>query len=166
MATVMKKTDPKERIRIGDVLMISPETQKVTKAFRDRQGINERLVIGVCTDSNNYSQTPLYLYGGDAKTEHKMLAFADSTRGGIIRLHGGDSHERAKNVVTIESTGRQLVNIASLAELGDRLTISRYRGKAEAIDILNNNSFSRRSIGTVAKFTNSKKQVLCKLDIE
>lgn len=168
MATIQRKVSPNEVIEVGDVLMISPETQNVSRAYKDKEGLNERLVIGVCTGSNNTVPLPLKIFGGNSKSP----GLVDTINGGdsiisVIPLYCGDSQERARAIVFIETAGKQLVNVAHHVDLGDDLTLSRlHKGKAEAVDITNANRFTSRTFAKVIKYTENKEQVLCLLDIE
>lgn len=169
MATINRKIDPNEEINIGDVLMVSPDTQRVTKAIKDKGGINDRLIVGVCTASDNSTPMPSEMNGGNSrisKTKRIMLSGGNSNQN-VITFKGGNSNLRPREIVTTETCGAQIVNINHYADLGDKLVLSGLgSGKAEAIDILNYNKFNSRTIGKVIKFTENKGQVVCLLNIE
>lgn len=168
MATIHRKANLNEIIEVGDVLMVSPENQCVTKAFRDSNGINERLVVGVCSGSDNKTKMPIRIIGGKSvMPELHTLINGGNSSVNVIPLKCGDSKERPRLIVSIETSGKQLVNVAHNVDIGDSLTICRkHKGKAEAVDLLNHNRFTNRTIGKVIRYTNNKNQVMCLLDIE
>lgn len=170
MATIQRKVSPNEIIEIGDVLMISPDNQCVSRAYKDEEGINERLVIGVCTGSDNTIPKPIRFIGGDSSVKEPnktVLINGGNSIISVIPLNFGSSEERPREVVIIETSGKQIVNVTHYPDVGDSLTLSRlHKGKAEAVDILNSNRFSSRTFAKVIKHTKNKEQVLCLLDIE
>lgn len=170
MPIILRKQDPNEEILVGDVIMVSPETQNVTRAINDKTELNSRLVVGVCIESDNNTPLPQYIDGGNSKIESNIVTIngGDSTDNKIkLPINGGNSELRKREVVSVESNGIQVVNVVHHVDLGDKLTISRlHSGKAESIDTLNYNKFCSRTIGKVIKYTTNKEQVVCLLDIE
>lgn len=169
MAVIFRKADPKEDIAVGDVMMISPENQLVTRAIRDRWGLNERLVIGVCTNSDNESSLPFVIDGGSAKEDNPtrpVVNGSNSSKSNLLLINGGSSILRPRKVITLETSGVHAVNIAHHVGLGDRLTISRHIGKAQSMETFGIDGFDTRSIGKAIKYTNDREQVLCLLNIE
>lgn len=167
MAVLYKKVDPKEQIKVGDVMMISPETQLVTRAFRDKWGLNERLVIGVCSDADNESLLPFVIKGGVAKENKSIRPIINggSSQGNMLFIYGGDSSARPRKVISVETSGVQVVNVAHHVDLGDKLVISHHIGKAQSKDIFSD-GFETRSIGKAIKYTDNREQVVCLLNIE
>lgn len=167
MSTKYRKSDVTENIEVGDIVMLSPENQRVTRAFADKQGINERLVIGVCVESDNTTPMPPVVNGGVAKVSNTKTQIIDgNSKKGLI-LNGGNSSIRPREVIRVESGNTQVVNVVHHVDLGDRLTLSRqHPGKAESVDIGNVNRFDNRNIGKAIKYTGSKDKVVCLLNIE
>lgn len=168
MAVIYKKVDPKEKIAIGDVMMISPENQLITRAVRDKWGLNERLVVGVCTNSDNKSLLPFVIDGGVAKELKSIRPIINggNSQGNMLVINGGGSKLRPRKVITVETSGVQIVNVAHHVDLGDRLTISKHVGKAQSMETFGLDGFDTRSIGKAIKYTDNREQVLCLLNIE
>lgn len=151
MSIKYKKVNPSEFIDIGDILMVSPKNQRVTKAIRDRHGINERLVVGVVTKSDNTTPMPILVDGGLSKSTERVIICGGNSKISIIPLIGGSSKSNPREFVEIETNGIETVGIDDKrVAIGDKLTISRFTaGKAERRKISNTNPSGGRSIGKV-----------------
>lgn len=170
MSTQYKKQNPTEEITAGQILMISPKTQKVTKAIRDYQGINERLVIGIVTGSDNSTLLPLKIDGGSSKAGDKSLIYGGSSEISVIPILGGMSNIVTREYVEVASSGVEIVKIDipphTKVRVGDKLTISRKTaGNAEVMRVTNNHPFGNRSIGKVIEIINEE-QVKVLINIE
>lgn len=167
MSVVYRKKDISEEIEIGDIIMISPEDQRVTRAVADKKKLNERLVIGVCTESDNKTPIPHLLSGGSAKISNVKIPVVDGNSKTSLILDGGNSTIRPRETITVEANSSQVVNVVHHVDLGDKLTLSRnHPGKAEAVDIGNTNRFDNRNIGKAIKYTADSNKVVCLLNIE
>ena len=151
MAVRYRKVNPSEVIDVGDILMISPENQRVTKAIRDRHGINERLVIGVVTKSDNTTPMPILIDGGFSKDVGRAIIGNGNSEICILSIDGGNSELNSREYVDIISSGTTKVGIDDkIVHIGDKLTISRFtEGKAERRKISNTDPSGGRSIGKV-----------------
>ena len=151
MAVRYRKVNPSEVIDVGDILMISPENQRVTKAIRDRHGINERLVIGVVTKSDNTTLMPILIDGGFSKDVDRAIIGNGNSEICILSIDGGNSELNSREYVDIISSGTTKVGIDDkIVHIGDKLTISRFTaGKAERRKISNTDPSGGRSIGKV-----------------
>lgn len=151
MAVRYRKVNPSEVIDVGDILMISPENQRVTKAIRDRHGINERLVIGVVTKSDNTTPMPILIDGGFSKDVDRAIIGNGNSEICILSIDGGNSELNSREYVDIISSGTTKVGIDDkIVHIGDKLTISRFTaGKAERRKISNTDPSGGRSIGKV-----------------
>lgn len=167
MPVVYRKKDVTENIEIGDIIMISPENQRATRAVADKQGINNRLVVGICIESDNKSPIPRFLNGGSAKTSQTKIPVIDGNAKTSLKLDGGNGSIRPREIVSVESGSTQVVNVVHHVDLGDKITLSKaHPGKAEAVDICNTNRFDTRNIGKVIKYTIDREKVVCLLNIE
>lgn len=168
---VYHKLDVNEIIEVGDVVMLDPATNTVTRAVADDYGefiLNARMIIGVVTFSDNYSKVPIVMDGGRAKvsgTEIEVDCGTSEAKPEFILLEGGTSEQNMRELVQLAYAGEVPVNICGYVQLGDRLTISHDAGKAKSIDYIDNDYFKSRSIGKVIKFIN-KYQAKVLLDIE
>lgn len=151
MTVQYKKVNPSEVIDVGDILMISPENQRVTKAIRDRYGINERLVIGVVTKSDNTTPMPILVDGGSSKNTERAIVGNGNSEICILSIDGGNSEVNTREYVDVISSGATKVGVDDrIVHIGDKLTISRFTaGKAERRKISNTNPTGGRSIGKV-----------------
>lgn len=151
MAVRYRKVNPSEVIDVGDILMISPENQRVTKAIRDGHGINERLVIGVVTKSDNTTPMPILIDGGFSKDVDRAIIGNGNSEICILSIDGGNSELNSREYVDIISSGTTKVGIDDkIVHIGDKLTISRFTaGKAERRKISNTDPSGGRSIGKV-----------------
>lgn len=149
MATRYKKSNPAEKILVGDILMVTSNNQTVTRAIRDARGINERLVIGVTTNSDNVSMMPILLDGGSSKKEYRVSVGNANSEVSILELRGGNSELNAREYVDLVSNGTVKVGVDDrTVVVGDKLTISRFSyGKAEKVKISNTNPTGSRCIG-------------------
>jgi len=167
---VYHKLDVDEVIEIGDIVMLDPETNTVTRAVANDISeliINARLILGVVVFSDNYSKVPLVIDGGRASTIEfeEMDCGTSEAKPEFILIEGGTAEQNMRELVQIAYGGEVPVNICGYVQLGDRLTISDHAGKAKAIDYIDNDYFISRSIGKVVKFI-SKTQAKVLLDIE
>lgn len=169
MSVIFRKTKPSEIIEVGDVLMLSPENQYVTRAIRDESKLNERLVVGICVESDNETPVAIVVNGGKSKAPTGKFVHINggSASVNVIPINGGNSELRPREYVAIESNNIQVVNTVHHIDIGDKLTISdAHPGKAEAVSVLNQNEFDNRSIGKVIKYTENKNKVVALLNIE
>lgn len=158
----MLKTNCEEIIEIGDVIMLDTSTLKVTKAVLNdcnELQFNSRMVVGVCSDSNNTAPLPGYLNGGPAKDVKQEVP-------PLELIHGGGAKEKARQLIRVSHDGEHIVNVCEPVELGDRLTISKAAGKAKSKDFLDNEYYGSRSIGKVIRYTADKTKVKVLLDVE
>ena len=167
---VYHRKDLNEIIEIGDIVMLDPATNTVTRAVANNYMefiLNARLIVGVVVFSDNYSKVPIVLDGGNADTEvfEDIDCGTSADKPEFILIEGGTSEQSTREIVQLVYGGEVPVNICGFVQLGDRLTISKHAGKAKAIDYINNDYFKSRSIGKVIKFIN-KNQVKVLLDIE
>lgn len=167
---VYHKLDVDEIIEVGDVVMLDPATNTVTKAVANNHGefiLNARLIVGVVMYSDNYSKVPIVIDGGRATTIEleEIDCGTSEDKPEFILIEGGTAEQSMRELVQIAYGGEVPVNICGFVQLGDRLTISRHAGKAKAIDYIDNDYFKSRSIGKVIKFI-SKTQAKVLLDIE
>lgn len=167
---IYHRMDVNENIEVGDIVMLDPATNTVTRAVANNHGefiLNARLIVGVVVFSDNYSKVPLVIDGGRASTVEMEEIDCGTSENKVefILLEGGTSEQSMRELVQIAYGGEALVNICGFVQLGDRLTISKHAGKAKAIDYIDNDYFKSRSIGKVIKFIN-KTQVKVLLDIE
>lgn len=169
---IYKKADASEIIQVGDILMLDPDTNYVTRAVADNKcamTLNSRFVIGVCVKSDNASPIPIVIDGGEATEfdiERVEMDGGSSNSIETIIIESGNSEQNTRELVQIAYSGECVVNICGYVDLGDKLCISNHAGKAKAMDYLNNDYFSTRSIGKVIKFMNSMNQARVLLDIE
>lgn len=168
------KSDVNEIIDIGDIVMLNPETNTITKAVindDDELAINARLVIGVVVYSDNFSKVPIIIDGGRARDRDDSITRSildcgtSKDKPEFIILEGGTSKQNMRELVKIAYEGQVPVNLCGYAQLGDRLTISDHAGKAQSINYIDNDYFKLRSIGKVIKYI-SKYQAKVLLDIE
>lgn len=171
MSIQYKKLDPTEEIQAGDIIMLSPnKTQAVTKAIRDRYGINERLVIGVVTSSDNITLMPILIDGGLSKTGTKKLINGGESELNVLPILGGSSKIISREYVDVSSSGIEIVKVDSFnydkIRMGDKLTISRKTpGSAEIRMISNTNPVGSRSIGKVIeKLNDGRVKVLLNIE--
>ena len=167
---VYHRLDVDEIIEVGDIVMLDPATNTVTKAVANDPEefiLNARLIVGVVVFSDNYSKVPLILDGGRASTTEfeEIDCGTSEVKPEYILIEGGTAEQNMRELVQIAYGGEVPVNICGFVELGDRLTISEHAGKAKAIDYIDNDYFKLRSIGKVVKFI-SKDQAKVLLDIE
>lgn len=165
-----KKARAEEIIDIGDIVMLDPSTNAITKAVVNSPHdlpINSRLIIGVVTQSDNISKIPLEIDCGNAKSiERKEINCGNSEdKPEFIIIEGGTSKINARAYVKLAYTGEVNVNICGFVQLGDKLTLSNHPGKAKAINYMDKDYYESRSIGKVIKFV-SDKQVKVLLNIE
>ena len=169
-AVVYKKKDPSEIIEVGDIIMLDPESATITRAVVTGPEdflINSRLIIGVCTASNNNAPVPIIIDGGRAKTtEFELLDGGTDETVETIIISGGTDEQNAREIIQVAYKGEHMVNICGYVSLGDKLCISEHAGKAKSKDYIDFEYFTTRSIGKVISFTNSKEQVKVLLDIE
>lgn len=167
MSVQYKKQDPTEYIQVGDILMISPKTQLVTKAIRDRHGFNERFVVGVVTESDNTTLIPLNIDGGGSKDIQRALIDGGTSEINVVPILGGSSSNISREYVNATSCGVEIVRIDDWVHTGDRLMISRKTaGAAERMKISNMKPVGSRSIGKVVEKLENKEQVKVLLNIE
>lgn len=169
-----RKANPSEIINVGDVLMLDPNTNYITRAYATGvcdNIINSKLIIGVCIQSNNYSNVDKIINGGHSigipYIERLTIDGGTSSndRPSVIILDGGRGEQNQREIIQLVYTGKQLVNICGYVNLGDTLSIGRVPGKAESTDYLTNN-FYVRPIGKVIQYTSNPNQVKVLLDIE
>lgn len=163
-----KKVNADEIINVGDVVMIDPENGYITKAVINNNCmcINARMVVGICVWSNNYVKPTIIFDGGTSKDEDRILCESKSDDIDIILIDGGTSAQNQREIIKVAYTGSWPVNVCGYVDLGDRLCISKYPGKAKAIDYTDIEYFNERSIGKVIKYMKNKEQVKVLLDIE
>lgn len=164
------KSDLEEIIEVGDVIMIDPDTETVTRAVANNLGemcINSRFIVGVVIQSDNISNVDIDIDGGIAKdtTKEPVDGGGATSKPEYIVLEGGIGQQNMREYVRLAYAGEVVVNVCGFVQLGDRLTISEHAGKAKAIDYIDNDYFRLRSIGKVIKYINPK-QVKVLLDIE
>lgn len=170
-----RKTNPSEVINVGDLIMLDPDTNYVTKTTANNMSeyiINSRLIIGVCISSNNKVPVTGIIDAGSSSIvdiERQLLdggtSNNDADKPTVIIIDGGTSEQNKREIIQIAYTGKQLVNIYGYANLGDKLTMSKQPGKAQTLDYLTNN-FYVRTIGKVIQYTSNPEQVKVLLDIE
>lgn len=164
-----KKVDATEIIDVGDIIMIDPDSGYITKAViesPESMPINTRLVIGVCTKSNNYAKVNIIIDGGPAKDIERTELSSMSDSVDIILLDGGTGEQNQREIIEVAYTGEWPVNVCGFVDIGDKLCISNHAGKAKAIDYIDCDYFKSRSIGKVVKYLKNKEQVKVLLDIE
>lgn len=164
-----KKADASEIISVGDIVMLDLATSSITKAVvNSEEGLplNTRLVVGVCVQSDNYSNFLKRLDGGTSKDVVRTLLESKSDSEDIIIIAGGGSGQSSREIIKVAYMGEYPVNVCGFVDLGDKLCISEHAGKAKAIDYYDDDYFRSRSIGKVVKFMNNKYQVKVLLDIE
>lgn len=167
------KSDVDEIIDVGDIVMLNPETNTITKAVLDEEDdlqVNARLIIGVVVYSDNWSKVPLVINGGSARdtdtvTRDIIDCGTSEAKPEYILIEGGNSEQNMRELVKIAYAGTVPVNICGYVQLGDRLTISEHAGKAQSINYIDNDYFRLRPIGKVIKYI-SKYQAKVLLDIE
>lgn len=164
------KSDIDEVIEVGDVIMLDPKTETVTRAVANNQGemyINSRFIVGVVIQSDNVSNVDIDIDGGVAKdsTKEQVDGGGATVKPEYVILEGGIGQQNMREYVRLAYAGEVVVNVCGYVQLGDRLTISEHAGKAKAIDYIDNDYFKLRSIGKVIKYIN-KHQVKVLLDIE
>ena len=167
---VFHKLNVDEIIEIGDIVMLDPDTNTVTRAIADNPEefiLNARLIVGVVVFSDNFSKVPIVIDGGRATTISidDIDCGTSESKPEFILIECGTAEQSMRELVQIAYGGEVPVNICGFVQLGDRLTISRHAGKAKAIDYIDNDYFKLRSIGKVVKFI-SKDQAKVLLDIE
>ena len=128
---VYRKVDPTEIINIGDVIMIDPYSGYITKAGKGDKNacpINNRLVIGVCVNSNNYAMFNIEINGGssfdDIEREELSSTSGDTE---LIYIDGGTSEQNQREIIEVAYSGEVPVNIIGFVEIGDRIGRSRKR---------------------------------------
>lgn len=165
-----KKVNPLEIIEVGDVLMLDPETSLITRAVVNKKGempINNRLVIGVCVETDNTSKIPIVIDGGSSEDSSGRVPLVKPIAPiQTIIIEGGKASQGNRDIIKIAYTGEHLVNVCGYVDLGDKLCISDHAGKAKAIEYTNRDYYRARPIGKVVKYTNSKEKVKVLLDIE
>lgn len=164
------KVNALESIEVGDIIMLDPNTGNVTRAVIDNPHkaiINSRLVIGVCTESDNTSSIPIVIDGKDSTNIDRInLNGGDSTSTTTNIISGGLSKDTGRKYIKVQSSGEQILNVTGFVDLGDQLCISRCPGKVKSKDFLDRTYFDLRNIGKVIKFTNNKEKVKVLLNIE
>lgn len=165
-----KKAIPSEIIEIGDIVMLDPRSNYITRAVANNLPelmVNSRLIIGVCVKSNNTDPIAEILEGGSASDTNRELisgGLSDSIQ--TIIIQGGTSNQNSREIIQIAYSGEHAVNICGYVGMGDRLCISSHPGKAKSKDYLDEEYFKARSIGKAIQYTNDPKKVKVLIDIE
>lgn len=168
---IYHKSNVEEIIDIGDIVMLDPATNTVTKAIAnglDEFILNSRMVIGVVIESDNYSSILSTIDGGPAKdagTREEIDCGVSERKPQAIIIESGTSKQNKREIVKIAYNGECIVNICGFVKLGDKLIVSEHAGKAKALDYIDNDYFTSRTIGKVIKYI-TKYQVKVLLDIE
>lgn len=166
---VYKKSDPSEIIEVGDIIMLDIESGFVTRAISNSHypyDVNNKLIIGICSKSDNDSPLQLQIDGGSSKElERSKLDGGDSLRPKAIVIYGGDSNINSREIIEIEYAGECVVNLCGPSHIGDKLCISNLPGKAKTMDYFGIERV--RSIGKIIKYQNEEKtKAMVLLDIE
>ena len=109
-----RKCNPEETINIGDLIMIDHASGLVTKSkleLPQEMKLNTRLVIGVCTYSDNITPLNIIIDGGKAKEIDRVLVDGGkSEQVETILLCGGDSKINPREIIKLAYSGEQVIS--------------------------------------------------------
>ena len=173
MLGVFNKVDPTEIINVGDLIMLDSATGKVTVSYAnsfEELEVNQMLVLGVCSQSDNITQLPLTLDCGTSKNDTQnivILDLGDSTTETEHVLYCETSEINPREYISISNEGSvelETDNINSV-EIGTKVRMSRERNKITGNEFNGREATHFRTIGKVTKLLGDNKvEVL--LDIE
>ena len=172
--TEYKKANNLEEINIGDLIMIDTDTGNVTKAFLEKpfnEPINTRMVIGVCTSSDN--ETPLNkIIDGSTCKEYEREILEGGEEDTII-IEGGSASENPRTLIEICSEGEQELFITGKAEESDNVCVSFEAGKVMSMAYLDDEEVmdqfhsDLRTVGTIKEFIDEEQtKAIVELNIE
>lgn len=173
MVGVFNKVDPNEIINVGDLIMLDSATGKVTvtqaNSYEELE-VNQMLVVGVCSESDNTTPLPQILDCGQSiidETRLVTLDLGDSTTETGHVLTCENSEPNSREYIEINNTGSVILENdgANEIEIGTKVRMSGERNKVTGNEFNSREATHFRTIGKVTKIlSDNKVEVL--LDIE
>jgi hypothetical protein len=102
------KADPTEIINTNDLIRLDPTTLNVKVTTDDNIDdyiVNEKLIVGVCTSSNNETPLPKTIDCGDSTSEYETLDLGDSTTETDHILECEDSTINERCYIEVDNEG-------------------------------------------------------------